>query len=88
MKRLVALALCISFVAPSLALAVGSRRASYTGGTASVFSGAKDPIEGDLNTSEEKALTLAAREVRPSGPRFFLDHLGCSRFSRRSATIT
>ena len=46
----------------SLVLAVDSKRASYTGGTASVFSGAKDPIEGNLNTSEEKALTLTARD--------------------------
>lgn len=61
MKRLIASVLCLTFLAPSVAMAIDSKRAAYTGGTASVFSGAKDPIEGDLNTSDEKALTLTGQ---------------------------
>jgi len=63
MKRSIAVILCLAFVAPSLTLAsVDSKRAAYTGGTATVFNGAKDPIEGDLNTADSAALTLTARD--------------------------
>ena len=62
MKRSIAAVLCLAFVAPSLTLAsVDSKRAAYTGGTATVFNGAKDPIEGDLNTADSAALTLNIR---------------------------
>ena len=62
MKRLVALTLVISFVAPSLLLAVDGKKAAYFGGTALVFAGAEDPIEGRLDTANADALILTAEK--------------------------
>lgn len=42
------------------ALAVDSDGAAYFGGTAAVFTGAKDPIEGMLDTSNAEALVFTA----------------------------
>lgn len=59
MKRVVAAALALSFVAPSIALAVDSKGASYYGGTAA-FKDAKEPVEGTLNTKDADALVFTA----------------------------
>jgi hypothetical protein len=42
------------------AFAVGGNKAAYWGGTANVFAGAKDPVEGRLNTTDEEYLVLTA----------------------------
>jgi hypothetical protein len=44
------------------AFAVGGKNAAYFGGTANVFAGAKDPVEGRLNTTDEEYLVLTAEE--------------------------
>ena len=62
MKRLIVVVLCLSFVAPSLALAVDSKKAAYFGGTVATFNGAKDPVEGKLDTTNETALTFTAED--------------------------
>jgi hypothetical protein len=62
MKRLIASALCLSFLAPSLALAVDSRGAAYFGGTVKTFGDAKDPVEGILHTTNEDTLIFTAED--------------------------
>jgi hypothetical protein len=60
MHRTVAAVLVMSMLAPSLALALDSKGASYFGGTAA-FKDAKDPVEGVLNTKNETALVFTAQ---------------------------
>jgi hypothetical protein len=43
-------------------LAVGSKGAAYFGGTSTIFGDAKDPIEGRLDTRDERALTFTAED--------------------------
>jgi hypothetical protein len=64
MKRLTALALLVTFVSPSVLLAVDAKKAAYFSGTATVFAGAEDPVEGLLDTVNPEVLTLTA-EKRP-----------------------
>lgn len=61
-NRLVAALLLVTFSAQAALLAVDGKKAAYFGGTASVFSGAKDPIEGKLDTSDQNALILTAEK--------------------------
>src|SRR4051812_43472896 len=49
----------VSMFGPELA-AVGSKNAAYYGGSATVFAGAKDPIEGVLDMTNGEALVLRA----------------------------
>jgi hypothetical protein len=67
MRRTIATVLIASFVAPSLALAVDSKGAAYFGGTVKVFEGAKDPVEGLLDTRDEVALVFTASDKPFSG---------------------
>jgi len=60
MKRLIASAVCLSFLAPSLAFALDSKGAAYFGGTVKTFGEAKDPVEGKLDTKNEEALIFTA----------------------------
>ena len=62
MKRLIALTLVVSLVSPSVLVAVDAKKAAYFGGTAAVFSGAEDPVEGRLDTTNEEALILTAEK--------------------------
>src|SRR5438445_429650 len=66
MKRLIAVALLVSFVSPSLALALDSKGAAYFGGTAA-FKEAKDPVDGTLNTKDDSALIFTATQKGYSG---------------------
>ena len=60
MRRIIAMTVVVSLLAPSIALAVDSKGASYFGGTAAVFKEAKDPIEGKLDTRSDAVLTFKA----------------------------
>jgi len=60
MKQFTAVLLIIAWVTPLLA--VDGKKAAYFGGTAAVFEGAKDPIEGQLDTSDPAVLTLRAEK--------------------------
>jgi hypothetical protein len=60
-KRSIATAILISFASLTLE-AVGSRKAAYFGGTAAEFAGAKNEIEGTLDTADENTLTFTAEE--------------------------
>lgn len=51
----------VSFLAPSIALALDGKEAAYFGGTSAVFAGAKDPVEGTLDTTATDALTLTGK---------------------------
>jgi hypothetical protein len=57
MKRAIATLLIVAFLAPTLA-AVGGDKAAYFGGSVAIFSGAKDPLEGRLDTVNEEFLIL------------------------------
>jgi hypothetical protein len=62
MKRLMAIALVVSFLTPTVLLAVDGNKAAYFGGTVTAFAGAKDPIEGKLDTGNAEALILTAED--------------------------
>ena len=64
MKRIIAAFLIASFFAPSLALAVDGDKAAYFGGTVTIYSGAKDPVEGRLDLTSTETLVLKP-EKRP-----------------------
>jgi hypothetical protein len=67
MKRLIALSIVASMVAPSLALAsVDSKGAAYFGGTAG-FKDAKDPVGGVLDTKNDAALVFTATDKHFKG---------------------
>ena len=68
-KRLVAVALTMALLAPSVAFAVDSRGAAYFGGTVGAFKEAKRPIEGVLNTSDDNALIFTAGDKEFKGQR-------------------
>jgi hypothetical protein len=61
-KRLIASALIVVLVSPSVALAVDKDKAAYYGGSSPVFFGAKDPVEGMLNTVDPDALILTVHK--------------------------
>ena len=62
MKRTVATVLIVTLLAPSVLLAVDGDKAAYFGGTAAAFPGAKDPVEGLLDTTNVDALVLTAED--------------------------
>lgn len=41
---------------------IGSKEAAYFGGTVSAFSGAKDPVEGHIDTANENVLAFSATD--------------------------
>ena len=47
--------------------ALDSKKAAYYGGTVSVFAGAKEPVEGRLNTADETTLILTADDEHFAG---------------------
>jgi hypothetical protein len=65
MRKLIAAVLLVSYVAPLVA--VDGDKAEYFGGTASVFTGVKDPLEGTLDTSTPYALTFTAQQKPHKG---------------------
>ncbi len=67
MKRMVAFVVVLSLLSPSIALAVDGNKAAYFGGTATAFPGAKDPVEGLLNTADPEALVLTAEKKPYTG---------------------
>ncbi len=74
MLRLVAAVLVAVLLAEPLALAVGSRDAAYFGGTVNVFGNPKEPVEGRLDTFNERALVFAATEGDLSGRTFSIPY--------------
>lgn len=58
MKKCTAVVLLVAWVTPLLA--VDGRKAAYFGGTAAVFAGATDPVEGRLDTTDETQLIMRA----------------------------
>jgi hypothetical protein len=67
MRRVIAALLAIAIVTPSIALAVDSKGATYFGGTAPVFKAAKDPVEGHLDTKDDKALIFTSEDKHAEG---------------------
>ena len=75
MKRIVAFALSLAiFSAAPLALATDSKGAAYYGGTLMAFNGAKDPVEGKIDTTNEKALTFYATDKQFTGRSFSIPY--------------
>ena len=62
MKKFVAALLIVVFLTQTLFAAVGSDKAAYYGGSVSIFAGAKDPIQGELNVVNEEFLILTAEK--------------------------
>jgi hypothetical protein len=69
MKKLTASVLLVAFVATlsDPLLAVDGDKAAYFGGTHAPYAGAKDPIEGQLNTRLEDALVLSPEKKQYAG---------------------
>jgi hypothetical protein len=59
MTRLIAIALLVSALTPTLAFAVDGKKAAYIGGT---VAGLKEEAEGTLTTSDETALQFDAKK--------------------------
>lgn len=70
MRRVIAFILAVSLVSPSVALATDAKGAAYFGGTLKTFEGAKDPVEGLLDTRDDKTLTFTATDKHYSGVHF------------------
>ena len=70
MKRIVATVLIVTLLAPSVLLAVDGDKAAYFGGTATAFPGAKEPVEGLLDTTNADALVLTAEDKPFRGQSF------------------
>ncbi len=62
MKRLIATLLLTVLTVQSTLFALDGDKAAYFGGTATAFAGAKDPVEGTLDTSRPDALVLTAAD--------------------------
>lgn len=62
MSRAIAGVLTLVLLAETSLLALDAKKAAYFGGTVNVFSGADDPIEGQLDTSNENALIFIAEK--------------------------
>jgi hypothetical protein len=62
LTKALAAVVCVAVLWPSMALAVDGRKAAYFGGTAAVFAGASDPIDGRLDTAQEEALVFTAEK--------------------------
>jgi hypothetical protein len=75
MKRFIAsiVVLAVALEA-SLAYAVDSKGAAYYGGTLTTFTGAKDPVEGTLDTANEKALVFSATDKHYKGKTFSIPY--------------
>lgn len=68
MQRLIAFVVAVTLLAPTAVLAsVGSKNAAYFGGTVETFNGAKDPVEGKLDTTDVSALGFTANDKPFSG---------------------
>lgn len=57
-----------------VALAIDSKGASYFGGTLNSFNGAKDPVEGRIDTSNEKSFIFYATDKHFSGKTFSIPY--------------
>ena len=54
--------------------ATDSKGAAYYGGTMTTFNGAKDPVEGSLDTTNEQALVFAATDKAFRGKTFSIPY--------------
>lgn len=66
MKK-VAWVLLMVFTLESVAFAIDSKNAAYFGGTVAAFSGAKDPVEGKLDTTNQDQLVFRATAKKFAG---------------------
>jgi hypothetical protein len=67
-RHFIATCLLVAFTAPMVE-AVGSRKAAYFGGTVSQFNGAKEEVEGILDTANSEALVFTAEDQPFAGKR-------------------
>jgi hypothetical protein len=64
MKRAIVFTVIASILSPSLALAkVDAKKAAYFGGSVGIFAGAKEPIQGRLDTTDPGHLILTAEKA-------------------------
>src|SRR5215475_7082720 len=77
MKRaiqIVAISLVVALALESLAFAVDSKNAAYCGGTLPGFDGAKDLVEGILDTKNSKQLVFTALDKSFRGKTFAIPY--------------
>jgi hypothetical protein len=72
--RSVAGVLAILLISESIALGVGSKNAAYFGGTVGGFDGAKDPIEGLLDTTKTDQLVFTSNDKKFRGKNFSITY--------------
>lgn len=74
MVKCTAAVLLAALVSQQAALALGSKNAAYFGGTIATFGGAKDPVEGRLDTGREDALVFTATHKPLVGERISIPY--------------
>jgi hypothetical protein len=67
LQKLAATLVVSVLLTETMAYAVDSKGASYFGGTVTTFSGAKDPVEGLLDTSKTDQFIFTARDKKFAG---------------------
>jgi hypothetical protein len=72
--RYTAAVLLVTLVSQHAALAVGSKKAAYFGGTLTTFGNATKPVEGRLDTGKEDALIFIATHKPYIGERFAIPY--------------
>jgi hypothetical protein len=72
--RSVAGVLAILLITESIALGVGSKNAAYFGGTVGGFDGAKDAIEGVLDTTKTDQLVFTSSDKTFRGKTFSINY--------------
>jgi hypothetical protein len=72
--RAVASVLAILLVAESVVLGIDSKNAAYFGGTVGGFDGAKDPIEGVLDTTKTDQLVFTSIDKKFRGKTFAITY--------------
>jgi hypothetical protein len=74
MKKAIALCLSVLFFGETL-VAVDSKGAEYVGGTVTVYTGAKDPVEGLLDTTNAEQLVFTATAKNFKGKTFAIPYI-------------
>jgi hypothetical protein len=73
-SRSIAILVALVFATESIVLATGSKNAAYFGGTVTTFEGAKDPVEGVLDTQNSDQLVFTSIDKNFRGKTFSIPY--------------
>ena len=72
--RVVTCAVMVVMLTESVSFAIDSKNAAYFGGTVAMFNGAKDPVEGKLDTTNADELIFRAIDKKFVGKTFSIPY--------------